>query len=281
MQKHWLLAVVSDFSLENYLNEALLNKNFEISTANSIADVSHLLSISNYSTIIYQVDNICKKVCNFFEQIKESHKNIPIIVISDNNEPDFIIKLISLGVFACISKKFLKAEFLELLKIALKFSQEGESFQFKSINENWLELVIPAQILYIPRVSNLLEKLIDNVEAKKKKHLLYGVRELIQNSIEHGCHFCPEKKIVFRFIKTKKNLIFYIEDEGQGFDITSIPHAAIGSKKNEALKVMEYRKKKGMRPGGLGLASVFNIGDEIIHNEKGNGVILIKYLKDC
>jgi anti-sigma regulatory factor (Ser/Thr protein kinase) len=39
------------------------------------------------------------------------------------------------------------------------------------------------------------------------------------------------------------------------------------------------REEQGLRPGGFGILVTQNIIDELIYGEKGNEVVLIKYLK--
>ncbi len=41
---------------------------------------------------------------------------------------------------------------------------------------------------------------------------------------------------------------------------------------------MTYRDAKGLRPGGYGVLLVQKLVDELIYNEKGNEVLLVKYL---
>ena len=40
----------------------------------------------------------------------------------------------------------------------------------------------------------------------------------------------------------------------------------------------EIREKLGMRPGGFGILMTRQLVDELIYNEQGNEVLLIKYL---
>jgi anti-sigma regulatory factor (Ser/Thr protein kinase) len=39
----------------------------------------------------------------------------------------------------------------------------------------------------------------------------------------------------------------------------------------------DKRQELGMRPGGFGILLVRNLVDELVYNERGNEVILIKY----
>jgi anti-sigma regulatory factor (Ser/Thr protein kinase) len=40
----------------------------------------------------------------------------------------------------------------------------------------------------------------------------------------------------------------------------------------------EAREKQGKRPGGFGMLIVKQVVDEVVYNEPGNEVLLIKYL---
>jgi anti-sigma regulatory factor (Ser/Thr protein kinase) len=39
-----------------------------------------------------------------------------------------------------------------------------------------------------------------------------------------------------------------------------------------------FRDEQGMRPGGLGILLAKKLVDELIYSEKGNEVVLVKYL---
>jgi len=41
---------------------------------------------------------------------------------------------------------------------------------------------------------------------------------------------------------------------------------------------MTVREERGLRPGGFGMLLVKKLVDELIYDEKGNDVVLIKYL---
>jgi anti-sigma regulatory factor (Ser/Thr protein kinase) len=46
----------------------------------------------------------------------------------------------------------------------------------------------------------------------------------------------------------------------------------------DPLRHTKFRLRKGLRPGGFGIMVVRQIADELIYNEHGNEVLLIKYL---
>jgi anti-sigma regulatory factor (Ser/Thr protein kinase) len=44
------------------------------------------------------------------------------------------------------------------------------------------------------------------------------------------------------------------------------------------LRHQQYRDANGLRPGGFGVLITRNLVDEMIYGERGNDVVLIKYL---
>jgi anti-sigma regulatory factor (Ser/Thr protein kinase) len=73
-------------------------------------------------------------------------------------------------------------------------------------------------------------------------------------------------------------MVFYLQDPGPGFDTAALAHAAVG-RPDDPLGMTRTRAERGLRPGGFGLLITRQVVDEVIHNERGNEVILIKHLR--
>ena len=113
------------------------------------------------------------------------------------------------------------------------------------------------------------------------EQLALAVDELLRNAIEHGCgeDHSAECQVQFIYMRTARMIQFQIKDGGPGFSMQGVQHAAINNPPEEPLRHAHYRTEKGMRPGGFGIMLVKQIADELIYNEAGNAVVLIKYLK--
>jgi CheY-like chemotaxis protein len=57
-----------------------------------------------------------------------------------------------------------------------------------------------------------------------------------------------------------------------------IEHAAIANPYDDPTRHVAYRDAKGMRPGGYGILLAQKLVDELIYSEKGNEVLLLKYV---
>ena len=102
--------------------------------------------------------------------------------------------------------------------------------------------------------------------------------ELLGNAIEHGCNVSRKCPVELTCIRTTRVVLLQIRDAGSGFSLNDIPHAALNNPPSDPLRHTELRLQKGMRPGGFGIMMVKQIADELMYNERGNEVVMVKYL---
>lgn len=119
---------------------------------------------------------------------------------------------------------------------------------------------------------------ISDLDAELSEQLALAVDELLRNAIEHGCNGGAPCIVQFSYLRTARMIQFQIKDTGPGFSMDAVAHAAINNPPEEPLRHAHYRTEKGMRPGGFGIMLVRQIADELIYNESGNEVVLVKYL---
>jgi len=80
------------------------------------------------------------------------------------------------------------------------------------------------------------------------------------------------------FIRASRAVALRVKDPGQGFSLEELRHAAINSPVGDPLSHFAVREEQGLRPGGFGLLLARKQVDDLIYNEKGNEVLLIKYI---
>jgi len=103
-------------------------------------------------------------------------------------------------------------------------------------------------------------------------------REILQNAIEHGGKFDPSQHVEVGYVRTKRMVMCKVKDPGEGFSLEELKHTAIDNPPDDPFRHMEEREAKGLRPGGFGILMSQKLVDDLIYNEKGNEVLLIKYL---
>jgi len=114
-------------------------------------------------------------------------------------------------------------------------------------------------------------------EAEKDK-VIFAFKEILINAMEHGAHFDPSQHVEISFIRARRAIACRVKDPGKGFSLEELRHAAAGSSPDDLFSHARVRDERGMRPGGFGILLAKKLVDELIYNEKGNEVILVKYL---
>jgi anti-sigma regulatory factor (Ser/Thr protein kinase) len=102
---------------------------------------------------------------------------------------------------------------------------------------------------------------------------------MLLNAMEHGAGFDPEKVIQVTAAQTARAIVFHFQDPGNGFDRDDLIHAAATPNPDDVMRTAVERADSGIRPGGFGMLIVRQIVDELVYNEQGNEVLMIKHLK--
>jgi anti-sigma regulatory factor (Ser/Thr protein kinase) len=124
-----------------------------------------------------------------------------------------------------------------------------------------------------------LRELEMDLPAREREDIAMAFREILLNAIEHGGHLDPNKKVYVSYVRTRRSIVYYVRDPGAGFSLEALPHAAVGNNAGEPFSHVEVRSELGLRPGGFGILLTKQLADELVYNEKGNEVLLIKYLE--
>jgi anti-sigma regulatory factor (Ser/Thr protein kinase) len=69
-----------------------------------------------------------------------------------------------------------------------------------------------------------------------------------------------------------------VKDPGTGFSLEELKHSALANPPDEPFRHMVQREALGMRPGGFGILMARKLVDDLLYNEAGNEVLLVKYL---
>ena len=187
--------------------------------------------------------------------------------------------------------------------VNIEGAQEIMVKAYDTIEDSLLKnMVCEKQVLeignYLSVAEEISQRLVRNVERyydpKKINILRIALREIILNSIEHGnlnisysgktdaiengnyFEFISErqndprfrdKKILIEYALTPREVSYTIRDDGNGFDHISMRgNALIDANEN-------------LLAHGRGIAMTVNAFDEVLYNEKGNEVKLIKYFE--
>ena len=122
------------------------------------------------------------------------------------------------------------------------------------------------QIVSQPESINLVEKLIDEIKSEYNIHeecygnMLVAVTEAVNNAIQHGNKYDPEKMVHISYEIEPDQIAFTVSDEGTGFDYLNLPDPT--------------DPENIEKPTGRGVFLMKHLADQIIFSENGKVVEL-------
>ena len=140
---------------------------------------------------------------------------------------------------------------------------------------DWVEISVPSQQEYVSRVQDLLDLLErSKLSQDTRDELMLALDELVTNAMEWGNQYQKNSRVMVSYYCTEDCVMLKVEDEGSGFNT-----AGLSDPTEDVSAHLEKREKEGKRPGGFGIHMIQNLMDEFTYNDRGNIVLLTKYLE--
>lgn len=147
-----------------------------------------------------------------------------------------------------------------------------------SLQPERVELRVPSDLAVISPLQELVTQLVADLSPEAVEAISWAFREMLCNAVEYGGHFDPTALVDVRLRRFKHAFVCRIKDPGEGFDPSTMDHAAINNAKGDPMRHAIVREQKGLRGGGFGILLATKIVDQLFYNERHNEVLIIKYL---
>lgn len=260
------------------LQESLQLPHCSIEVAEGDADALQRLRLSSFDVALTSPRSSIKEDLSLIAEIEQIRPGVRTIVLAPEATPEDVIAALRARVFACFSSPFDVAEVAAMTERALQADDWRSCIQVLSAQPNWIALRLTCQMITAERLVRFMTELRSELEDRDRTALLTAFREILLNAMEHGAGFDPEKVVEVSAIRTERAIVYHFRDPGPGFRGKELPHAAFSKPSRNPLDHIEYRMAQGMRPGGFGILLAQQLVDEMIFNEPGNEVLLIKHM---
>ena len=127
-----------------------------------------------------------------------------------------------------------------------------------------IEFEVPSTLSVMHVVLEYLMKRVETVGVVKSEqsNLFVALDEAFVNAVKHGNKYDTTKLVRITTEVSKDEARFTIEDEGEGFDVNSIPDP--------------LDPENLFKTSGRGVLFIYNIMDEVVYNERGNRLTMVK-----
>ena len=200
-----------------------------------------------------------------------------LIILADEYVPGDVLASIKERAFSYFSQPFSTEKLAEVIRIATDEPYWDDGIEILSATPEWIRLAVRCDLATANRLLQFYREASGLPDAETEE-VSTAFREILLNAMEHGGKFDPSQHVEVAYVRTKRMILCKVKDPGEGFSLEELKHTAVGNPPDDPFRHMEEREARGMRPGGFGILMSRKLEDDLIYNEKGNEVLLIKYL---
>jgi len=273
-----ILICDDDATTREVLSGILKANHYTVSTVNDGEAALKALKKKKFDLLLLDVWMPRMSGLDLLNHLQKETEIPKIVVMTSDQTPETLLGALRGRVYQFIAKPVEPEMLLELVRDALAAVPECPAIEVLSAQPHWVELLVPCDRSVVSRVQSFLVRLESDLPAELRESVGFAFRELLNNAVEWGGRLDPNLKVRISFIRTKRMLMYRIDDPGPGFRMEELAHAAVNNPEDDPLAHTKAREAKGLRPGGLGIMMTQQMIDELVYNETRNEVVLIKYL---
>jgi anti-sigma regulatory factor (Ser/Thr protein kinase)/DNA-binding NarL/FixJ family response regulator len=202
---------------------------------------------------------------------------VPIVSLTQTASREELIAALRAEVYACFLAPFDHAEIVDMICMALQ-ADGTDGIEVVSGVPQWFTMRVSCHRLTAERLVRFMTEYQRTIPDEQRDLLIAAFREMLLNAMEHGAGFDEDKVIEVTAARTARAIVYHFRDPGTGFNREDLSHAAQSVDPDEVLATAIARAERGLRPGGFGMLITRQIADELVYNERGNEVLLIKHL---
>jgi anti-sigma regulatory factor (Ser/Thr protein kinase)/CheY-like chemotaxis protein len=251
---------------------------WQIVNASSNLDALARLQAGPFDIVVTSETTSGKEDVELLRKIRLTQPHTRMIILAHQSAQDDVIAAMREHAFSYFTQPFSMEELATMLQEAIDAPCWDDGIEVFAAKPNWIRLFARCDVETANRLVQFLREVGDDLPDEERKAVGLAFREMLLNAIEHGGHFNPDEYVEISYLRTKRAVTCRIKDPGKGFSLAEIPHAAVANPPEEPLQHLVHRETQGLRSGGYGVLLARELVDELIYGEKGNEVLLIKYI---
>jgi len=271
------LLVGGDPQIEEQLRGILEPGLWAVQHAHDNAAALVLAHIRNFDLILTSEKTSGRQDVELLQKLRRIRPHTRLIILADESTPGDVIASMRQHAFSYFSKPFSPGALAVMIRRAIEEPCWDDGIDVVSATPEWIRIRARCDLKTADRVLQFLDE-ISELPDPERSAVAVAFREMLTNAIEHGGRLDPSQQVEISYLRARHMVTCRISDPGEGFTLDEIPHAAIANPEGDPLRHLEYRDAHGMRPGGFGVLLTQRLVDELVYNEQGNEVMLIKYL---
>ena len=275
--KRTVLVVDPDPQTNAMLSNILAPLGWAMEIARDNKAVYGLVKTKSYDLIITGEGTAAREDIALLQEIRRFRPHTRLIILTSDGTPEDVIASMREHAFGYFSKPISLDSLAETVRMVTDGPCWDDGIELLSATPTLISLAVRCDVRTADRLLIFLGEIADLPE-REKREVGTAFREMLLNAIKHGGHFDPGQYVEITYVRARKMVMCRIKDPGEGFSLDEIQHAAIANPPDDPIQHIALRNEMGLRPGGYGVLMARQLVDELIYGEKGNEVLLVKYL---
>jgi anti-sigma regulatory factor (Ser/Thr protein kinase)/ActR/RegA family two-component response regulator len=260
------------------IGELLVAAGLTVEYAAGHIDALHRLRCRMFSVFITGAEAVIEEALALIQEMRLIRPNLKCIVLAPYSTPHEVIAALRARVFGCFTPPFEAHSIFSLALDAANGNESNEDIEVLSARPGWVAVRVNCRLATAGRLMSFAREFAAQLPETARQEIMFALREILMNAMEHGAKFNPDQVVEVNAIRTARAMTFRVRDPGAGFRRDAITHAAFANPPGDLTAHLVEREQNGMRAGGYGMLLAAGTVDELLYNETGNEVILIKYL---
>jgi DNA-binding response OmpR family regulator len=195
----------------------------------------------------------------------------PVVMLTALSDTENRLKGFRVGANAYVTKPYGMQELFDAIASARAWRADIELENM----HGEIHVELNSEVTLLQDLNDFLMSLCKStpLENDQVMQLRQAVMEIAQNAIEWGNLHQSDRLVNITYRIFDERIEIVVRDQGSGFDLNNLPHAAIP---DDPFSHLDVRDKLGLRAGGFGLMICKGMVDELRYNDTGNEVTLIK-----
>jgi anti-sigma regulatory factor (Ser/Thr protein kinase)/CheY-like chemotaxis protein len=270
-----VLVIGRDDRVTEIVAEALPDWHLEHAEDNKTA--LQMLRSRHFNLLLTGDETSGQEDVELLREVRRTRPHLRLIILTNESTPADVIESMKERAFSYFSSPYTADALTDMLRHATDAPVWDEGIELLSATPEWLGLAARCDLRTADRLVQFIHEFSDLPEPHRDD-VGSAFREILLNAVEHGGNLDPSQHVVISYIRARDAVICRIKDPGEGFSLEQLRESAMLQVGDDPLQHLETRAAQGKRAGGYGLLLAKSLVDDLIYNEKGNEVMLIKYL---
>src|SRR5918998_2629776 len=265
MERRRILIVDGNAELRGVLSDALREQGHEVVDTGDRAEAVGREDLEEFDLVISDLTEDASGGIEIISELKRKRLFVPIVASSDEAQQHGVVKAFKLGASNYLQKPYDREELRSIVEKTLGYKLRFiEVVKVLPFVRERIEFDLPSDLSLM---NGVLHYLIERVAAlgvvkPDSSNLFIALDEAFVNAVKHGNRSDPHKLVRITADLSAKEARFTIEDEGEGFRVTDIP---------------DPRDPANLfKTSGRGVLLIYNIMEEVMYNDGGNRLTMIK-----